>query len=128
MNERNSTLLALHGALAPLFGVVAKAKEGASLLARDTTFSTTASPFELTRALGKEEPFAVLGGKGPVSWGWGFPGWEKRKSVLYQCGFEGRAGISDAFLELAGFDRADVQKELALLESLGHVAFVEVKL
>ncbi|MFM0303993.1 hypothetical protein PQQ99_28135 [Paraburkholderia sediminicola] len=128
MNERNSTLLEIEGAMAPLFAVVAKAKDGASLLMRDTTFRRTSSPFELASVLRAEEPLAVLGGKGPVSWCWGFPGWEKRKPVLYQCGFEGRVGISDAFLELAGFDRADVQKELTLLESLGHVAFVEVKL
>jgi hypothetical protein len=128
MNERNATLLALDGAMAPLFAVVAKAKEGASLLMRDTTFRRTSSPFELASVLRAEAPFAVLGSKGPVSWGWGFTGWEERKPVLYQCGFEDRVGISDAFLELAGFDRADVQKELTLLESLGHVAFVEVTL
>jgi hypothetical protein len=42
--------------------------------------------------------------------------------------FTGRAGISSEFPELAGFDRADMDKELTLLESLGHVAFVDITL
>lgn len=128
MNDRNATLVALEGAIAPLLAVVAKAKDGASLLMRDMTFRRTSSPFELASVIRAEDPLAVLGKKGPVAWCWGFPGWEERMAVLDLCGFEGRAGISDAFLELAGFDRAGVQQELALLERLGHVAFVEVTL
>ncbi|MBN3790438.1 hypothetical protein [Burkholderia sp. Ac-20353] len=125
MNQRNETLLTLDGALAPLLALVAMAKDGAAVFHDDGTTIRAESPFELASVIRSDPPVAIAKREGALQWGWGFPGWEKHRDDLQVAGFGEHTGISDEFLELAGFDRQELTKELAVLESLGHVAFVK---
>ncbi|KWN14377.1 hypothetical protein WT83_18190 [Burkholderia territorii] len=124
MNQRNETLMALDGALAPLLAVVATATDGAAVFNDDGTTIRAQSPFELASIIRSNPPVAIAKREGAARWAWGFPGWEKYRDELQVAGFGEHTGISDKFLELAGFDRQELAKELAVLESLGHVAFV----
>lgn len=125
MNQRNETLMALDGALAPLLAVVATATDGAAVFNDDGTAIQAQSPFELAPIIRSNPPVAIAKREGDARWAWGFPGWEKHRDELRVAGFGEQAGISDEFLALAGFDRQALGKELAVLESLGHVAFIE---
>ncbi|WP_175865128.1 hypothetical protein [Burkholderia cepacia] len=127
MNQRNETLMALDGAFAPLLAVVAVAKEGAAVFNDDGTTIRAQSPFELASIIHSNPPVAITKHEGAARWAWGFPGWEKHLHELQVAGFGEQAGISDEFLALAGFDRQELAKELAVLESLGHVAFVKAQ-
>ncbi|WP_321802809.1 hypothetical protein [Burkholderia sp. BCC1988] len=124
MNQRNETLMALDGALAPLLAVVAMAKDGAAVFNDDGTTIRAQSPFELASIIRSHPPVAIAKREGAARWAWGFPGWEKHRDELQVAGFGEHTGISDEFLELAGFDRQELAKELAVLEGLGHVAFI----
>ncbi|NHV31733.1 hypothetical protein [Burkholderia sp. D-99] len=124
MNQRNETLLALDGALAPLLAVVATATDGAVAFYNDGKAVQAQSPFELALKIRSDQPVAITKREGEVQWGWGFPGWQKHRDALLMSGFSGAAGISDEFLALAGFAREEMARLLALLEGLGHVAFV----
>ncbi|WP_423370159.1 hypothetical protein [Burkholderia sp. LMG 32019] len=125
MNQRNETLLALDGALAPLLAVVATATDGAVAFYNDGKAIQAQSPFELALKIRSGQPVAIAKREGHVQWGWGFPGWQKHQDALLMSGFSGAAGISDEFLALAGFAREEMARLLALLEGLGHVAFVK---
>lgn len=125
MNERNAALVALEGALAPLFSVVSKSSKGAGVIFKGPTSRHAESPFELANLVRSGDVLAVFGEADGVRWGWGFPGWQEAESARVFHGFEGRCGISAELLELAGFGRDGVRSELALLERLGHVGFVE---
>ncbi|KVD83756.1 hypothetical protein WS63_27540 [Burkholderia stagnalis] len=125
MNQRNETLLALDGALAPLLAVVATATDGAVAFYNDGKAIQAQSPFELALKIRCGQPVAIAKREGHVQWGWGFPGWQKHQDALLMSGFSGAAGISDEFLALAGFAREEMARLLALLEGLGHVAFVK---
>ncbi|WP_321784711.1 hypothetical protein [Paraburkholderia sp. J94] len=123
MNERNAALVALEGTLAPLFSVVSKSSKGSGVIYKDQPSAWVPSPYELARLIRAADPLVVFGEADGVRWGWGFPGWEDADSARLFHGFESRSGISDQFLALAGFGRADVQTELTLLERAGHVGF-----
>jgi len=123
MNQRNETLMALDGALAPLLAVVAMTKDGAAVFNNDGTTIQAESPFELASIIRGHSPVAIAKREGTARWAWGFPGWEKHLDELQVAGFGECSGISDEFLALAGFDRQELAKELAVLEGLGHVAF-----
>ncbi|MEB2545838.1 hypothetical protein [Burkholderia cenocepacia] len=127
MNQRNETLMALDGALAPLLAVVATATDGAAVFNDDGTTIRAQSPFELASIIRSIPPVAIAKREGTARWAWGFPGWEKHRDELQVAGFGEHMGISDEFLALAGFDRQELAKELAMLESLGHVAFVKAQ-
>lgn len=124
MKQRNETLMALDGALAPLLAVVATVTDGAAVFNDDGTTIRAQSPFELAAIIRSSSPVAIAKREGAARWAWGFPGWEKHRDELQVAGFGEQAGISDEFLALAGFDRQELAKELAVLEGLGHVAFV----
>ncbi|KVB55748.1 hypothetical protein WI61_14895 [Burkholderia cepacia] len=119
--------MALDGALAPLLAVVAMAKDGAAVFNDDGTTIHAQSPFELASIIRSSSPVAIAKREGTARWAWGFPGWEKHRDELQVAGFGELAGISDEFLALAGFDRQELAKELAVLEGLGHVAFVKAQ-
>lgn len=123
MNERNAALVALEGALAPLFSVVSKSSKGAGVIFKDRASRHAGSPFELASLIRSGELMAVFGEADGLQWGWGFPGWQQAESARLFHGFEDRSGIGEEFLELAGFERADAPAEVAMLESLGHVGF-----
>ncbi|WP_396328906.1 hypothetical protein [Burkholderia anthina] len=123
MNQRNETLLILHGTFAPLLSVVAMAKDGAAVFHDDGPHIQAQSPFELASIVLSNPPVAIAKHEGTVRWAWGFPGWETHLDELQAAGFGEQEGISDEFLALAGFDRRALAKELAVLERLGHVAF-----
>lgn len=125
MNQRNETLMALDGAFAPLLAVVATATDGAAVFNDDGTAIRAQSAFELASIIRSHPPVAIAKREGAARWAWGFPGWEKHRAELQVAGFGEHTGISDEFLALAGFDRQELTKELAVLESLGHVAFVQ---
>ncbi|WP_063550287.1 hypothetical protein [Burkholderia territorii] len=125
MNQRNETLMALDGAFAPLLAVVAMAKDGAAVFNDDGTTIQAQSPFELASIIRSNPPVAIAKREGAARWAWGFPGWGKHRDELQVAAFGEQAGISDEFLALAGFDRQELAKELAVLEGLGHVAFVQ---
>lgn len=124
MNERNATLVALDGALAPLFSAVSKSSKGAGVVLRDRTSRHAGSPFELASLIRSGASLVVFGEADGVRWGWGFPGWQAAESARLFHGFENHSGISEEFLEFAGFGRDDVSVPVALLASLGHVGFV----
>ncbi|WP_175895388.1 hypothetical protein [Burkholderia cepacia] len=124
MNQRNETLMALDGALAPLLAMAATATDGAAVFNDDGTTIRAQSPFELASIIRSNPPVAIAKREGAARWAWGFPGWEKHRDELQVAGFGEHTGISDEFLALAGFERQALAKELAVLESLGHVAFV----
>ncbi|WP_174906268.1 hypothetical protein [Burkholderia diffusa] len=125
MNQRNETLMALDGAFAPLLAVVAMTKGGTAVFNDDGTTIRAQSAFELASIIRSAPPVAIAKREGAVRWAWGFPGWEQHRDELQVAGFGEQAGISDEFLVLAGFDRQELAKELAVLEGLGHVAFIE---
>ncbi|RQU90159.1 hypothetical protein [Burkholderia cenocepacia] len=127
MNQRNETLMALDGALAPLLAVAATATDGAAVFNDDGTTIRAQSPFELASIIRSNPPVAIAKREGTARWAWGFPGWEKHRDELQVAGFEEHTGISDEFLALAGFERQELSKELAVLEGLGHVAFVKAQ-
>lgn len=127
MNQRNETLLALDGAFAPLLAVVAMTKDGAAVFNDDGTTIRAQSAFELASIIRSAPPVAIAKREGVARWAWGFPGWEKRRDELQVGGFGEHTGISDEFLALAGFDRQELAKELAVLEGLGHFAFVKAQ-
>lgn len=125
MNQRNKTLVALDGAVAPLLAVVAMTTDGATVFFNDGKTAQAQSPFELALQIRSNQPVAIAKREGGVQWGWGFPGWQKHQDALLMSGFVGESGISDEFLTLAGFAREEMARHLALLEGLGHVAFVK---
>ncbi|UKD11943.1 hypothetical protein L3V59_02380 [Burkholderia aenigmatica] len=127
MNQRNETLMALDGAFAPLLAVVATATDGAAVFNDDGTTIRAQCAFELASIIRSAPPVAIAKREGVARWAWGFPGWEKHLDELQVAGFGEHTGISDEFLALAGFDRQELAKELAVLEGLGHVAFVNTQ-
>jgi hypothetical protein len=123
MNKVNSTLMALEGALGPLMSLISRAKGGGCFLMADGSSLPAQHPFLLADGVRGGKAAALRFVVDGVQWCWGFPGWEKHADSLDLLGFEGRTGISDEFLSVAGFDREDVRVEVGFLERAGHVGF-----
>jgi hypothetical protein len=123
MNKLNDGLMAIDGAMAPLFSLISRSKQGGSVLLNNGQWLQAQSPYEMASVVREGSALVVIGEADSSRWGWGFPGWEAEEARLAAYGFDGVAGIAPSLLSLAGFDQKALKVHIALLTRLGHCGF-----
>ncbi|WP_250537439.1 hypothetical protein [Caballeronia sp. AZ10_KS36] len=123
MNKLNDGLMAIEGAMAPLYSLISRCKQGGSVLLDNGQWLQAQSPYEMASVVREGSASAVIGEADGSRWGWGFPGWEAEEVRLAVYGFDGVVGVAPSLLSLAGFDREALKTPMALLARLGHCGF-----
>lgn len=123
MDKLNDGLMAIEGAMAPLYSLISRCKDGASVLLDNGQWLQAQSPYELASLVRERSALAVIGKADGTCWAWGFPGWEIAEAGLAMYGFDAVEGVAPSLLSLAGFDHKVLKLPMALLARLGHCGF-----